>query len=173
MDLPVGGTRDDPHGDHVIDPDVTQSVAPQAGRAARHRFALRSNDLRLVERASVLITELGADLDRRLTNEHRPAERLRMLRDTTNRITRTANDAVIAYGRVSRAIRQELARPDSDAVAAENARAQLDAARARILHALSQAASRYPPIDADATASPEAETTPPTQPEPPKEPDAS
>jgi len=105
-------------------------------------------DVGLVQRAGATILELGAALDARLLNERRPAERMRMLRETTNRITRVANDAIQAYGRASRAVTAELQRPNTDPAAAQAMRLRLDAARAELMAALQVASQRYPPPDA-------------------------
>ena len=119
-----------------------------------NRLAIRLKDVALLQRASATILELGTALDARLLNERRPAERLRMLRETTNRITRTANDAIQAYDRASRAVAAELERPDTDPAAAREMRRRLDAARAELMAALQVASRRYPPVDAaDALAS--------------------
>jgi hypothetical protein len=115
--------------------------------AVGNRLAVRTKDLQLVQRASATILELGAALDARLLNERRPAERLRMLRETTNRITRTANDAIQAYGRASRAVTAELQRPNTDPAAAQEMRQRLDAARTEVMAALQVASLRYPSAD--------------------------
>jgi hypothetical protein len=104
---------------------------------------MRRADVVLVQRASAEIESLGADLDRRLQAETRPSERLRMIRETTNQITRLANDAIHAYGRASRAVKAEEQRPDSDQVAAREMRTRLDEARAAVLAVLEVAARRY------------------------------
>ena len=67
-----------------------------------------------------------------------------MLRETTNRITRTANDAVHAYRRASRAIEVELAKPDGDADAAHEMRTRLNDARSEVLRVIETASARYP-----------------------------
>jgi chromosome segregation ATPase len=117
---------------------------PAFSTSTQHRLGLRKNDLDLVQGASAAIADLGAELDRSLAREKRAAERLRMLRETTNRITRTANDAVHAYRRASRAIKTELERPDANVAAAEEMRRRLDEARAEVLRALEVAQERYP-----------------------------
>lgn len=115
----------------------------------RHRrLANRLEDVDIVERASRLIPELGAALDRKLARERRPAERVRMLRETTNRITRAANDAAQAYARTSRGIRAELERPDADVEGAQIMRARLDEARQDVLRALEDATQRFGLADA-------------------------
>jgi hypothetical protein len=104
---------------------------------------MRRADVLIVERAAVEIAALGTDLDGRLEVERRPTERLRMIRETTNQITRVANDAINAYGRASRAVRAEELRADPDLVAAGAMRARLDAARASVLEVLAVARTRY------------------------------
>jgi hypothetical protein len=125
---------------------------PAHASGSRRRLALRSSDVEAVQHASVLIAELGSALDAALTDERRPGERMRMLRETTNRITRTANDAVQAYRRVSQAVQAETARPDGDPAAAAGLRRRLDAARDDLLKALDAARQRYPWTDGDASA---------------------
>lgn len=66
-----------------------------------------------------------------------------MLRETTNRITRTANDAVHAYRRASRAIEIELAKPNGDGDAAREMRGLLNDARGEVLRVLEIAGGRY------------------------------
>lgn len=70
-----------------------------------------------------------------------------MLRETTNRIIRTANDAVHAYRRAIRAVDIERARPDADVAAANEMHAHLDAARLEVLRVLELAKKRYPWAD--------------------------
>ena len=110
-------------------------------------LSMRAKDVRVVERAALLIADLGADLDRQLGRERRPAEQLRMLRETTNRITRIANDAVNAYQRASRAVTAELAKPNGNKVAARQMRLVLDTARLEVLRALEMERHRYPSTD--------------------------
>ena len=132
-----------------------RSVVGSTGSLPRvaGRLAMRRADVVLVQRASAEIESLGADLDRRLQRESRPAERLRMIRETTNQITRLANDAINAYGRASRAVKAEEQRSDSDQVAAREMRTRLDEARAAMLAVLEVAGRRYGPDDAgDASA---------------------
>ena len=110
------------------------------------RLAGKMKDLGVVQHASGIILELGTALDARLLTEQRPAERMRMLRETTNRIVRTANDAAQAYSRASRAITAELERPNSDPAPAQAMRLRLDAARLAVMSALEVASRRYPPL---------------------------
>jgi hypothetical protein len=113
---------------------------------ARSRVVQRtSEDLSVVRYSGALIVDLDSELDRLLLSEQRPIERVRLLRETTNRITRAANDAVQAYRRASRAVRLELQRPDADVEAATATRARLDRARSDVLAALEVAKRRYPP----------------------------
>jgi hypothetical protein len=107
------------------------------------RLKMRRADVLIVERASVEIASLGTDLDRRLEAEARPKERLRMIRETTNQITRVANDAINAYVRASRAVRAEELRAEPDLVAANAMRTRLNAARAAVLSVLDEAQGRY------------------------------
>jgi hypothetical protein len=100
-----------------------------------------------------MIAELGSDLDRQLLAEARPSERLRMLRETTNRITRAANDAVHAYRRASRAVADELKRPAGDARAAAELQTHLHAARTEVLRVLALAQTLYPWAADDSSAS--------------------
>lgn len=130
---------------------TSRRPAPSFSTGTQHRLGLRRSDLEVVEAASAAITDLGRELDRQLAQERRPSERMRMLREATNRITRTANDAVQAYRRASRAIRNELERADANVEAAERMRTRLDEARANVLRALSVANERYAPEDRDGT----------------------
>ncbi|MGE5235391.1 MAG: hypothetical protein ACM3O7_03450 [Acidobacteriota bacterium] len=115
---------------------------------ARSRVAQRtSEDLSTVRFSGTLIADLDTELDRLLLSERRPTERVRLLRETTNRITRAANDAVHAYRRASRTVRLELERPDADVEAATATRARLDQARRDVLAALEVAKRRYPAVD--------------------------
>ena len=125
---------------------------PAFSTSTQHRLGLRRNDLEIVESASTTIADLGVELDRHLAKERRPSERMRMLREATNRITRTANDAVHAYRRASRAIKTELERPDANVETAERMRKRLDAARAKVLKALAVANERYPQGESEPTA---------------------
>jgi hypothetical protein len=100
-------------------------------------------DLQLLQRAPGSIADLIEILDRRLAEEQRPEERLRMLREATNQITRTANDAIQAYRRARAAVTAELEMPDGDQPHARKMSAQLDLARADVLEALEQTSHRY------------------------------
>ncbi len=122
------------------------------GSSTPQRLARRADDLAIVRKSSHLINDLGTELDRRLLGERRTKERMQMLRETTNRITRVANDAVLAYQRTSRTLRDELARADGDKVAAARMRKRLEAARADVLHALDLARQRYPEVTGETDA---------------------
>jgi hypothetical protein len=92
-----------------------------------------------------------------------------LLRETTNRITRVANDAIQAYQRANRSVANELTKPRGNVAAAMDARVVLDAGRSEILRALSAARRHYPPGDGDpdlpgAVNSSSAQVTPGTTP---------
>ncbi len=127
------------------------SVVGSSGSLPRvaGRLAMRRADVAMVQRASIEIESLGADLDRRLLEEKRPAERLRMIRETTNQITRLANDAINAYARASRAVRAEEQRGDADPAPAREMRRRLDEARAAMLAVLEVASRRYEPAPSE------------------------
>jgi hypothetical protein len=118
---------------------------PAHARVPRGRRRVGGSDLLILQRASVLIDELGADLDERIASEALAAERLRLLRATTARITRTANDAIQAYARARRALDAEIGRGGSGVEAALATRGRLGAARLELLRALASAGHRYPP----------------------------
>lgn len=120
-------------------------MPPLTNPPARPRAAVL--DTQHVERAAAMIVELGSDLDRRLQRETRPAERMRLLREATNRITRTANDAVQAYRRARRSLDAELRRPSADVEAMNRLGERLTTARADVLQALEAANARYPQAD--------------------------
>jgi hypothetical protein len=120
---------------------------PSHPRVPGGRIRTGGSDLLVIQRATQLIQDLGADLDRRLTRETRPTERMRMLRETTNRITRSANDAIHAYGRARKAVAVQLDRSDGRAEEALAMRDRLRSARLELLRALSDANHRYPWAD--------------------------
>ncbi|HEX6140179.1 MAG TPA: hypothetical protein VF013_06945 [Candidatus Limnocylindria bacterium] len=101
-------------------------------------------ELLVIERASLFIDDLGSDLDRLLASEPRATERLRLLRETTNRITRTANDAIQAYAKARRVIDAQLERADGNHELLLATRARLRSARQDLLRAISTANRRYP-----------------------------
>ena len=103
-----------------------------------------SGDLRAIRRATTRIEELSAALDRQLLREKRPEEQLRLLRQTTSQITRTANDAIQAYRRVTEGLRVESERDDTDPSEAARLSESLSDARSEMLHALEVASQRYP-----------------------------
>lgn len=89
------------------------------------------------------VVDLNNALDRALRDERRPDERLRMLRQTTNQITRGANDAIQANRRASAAVHAELHMPGGDSQQAHHLRLLLDAARADLLRVLEVTSHRY------------------------------
>ena len=127
-------------------------VAAVPNRPLNSRLARRGPDLLLIQRAPAAIADFNRTLDQRLATEERPAERLRMLREATNQITRTANDAIQAYRRARLAVTSELERTDGDWIEARRLSGELDRARADVLTALELAGHRYPPPAADAAA---------------------
>ena len=108
------------------------------------RLGRRGLDLQRVQRSAALIEALNADLDRRVAATTRPEERLRLLREATNQITRAANDAIQAYRRVAEAVRIELETKSGDEQAALEMREALNGARADLLRVLGVASQRYP-----------------------------
>jgi hypothetical protein len=99
-----------------------------------------------------MIADHSGTLDRRLAAEQRPEERMRMLREATNQITRSANDAIQAYRRARASVDAELQMPEGDLTHARRMSSDLDVARAAVLAALAQASQRYPsdsPTSAD------------------------
>ena len=107
------------------------------------RLGRRVADVRTVQYATAMIEDLNEDLERRLANETRPSERLRMLRETTNQVTRAANDAIQAYRRARATVDAELELPNGDLDGAREMRLVLDRARADVLTALELASRRY------------------------------
>ena len=109
------------------------------------RLTRRSSaDLRAIARATKRIEELSVILDRQINADARPEEQLRHLRQATGQITRTANDAIQAYRRVSHALRTEADQADADRDEVERASRNLAEARAKMLSALEVASQRYP-----------------------------
>lgn len=113
-------------------------------RPPNTRLGRREPDLLLLQNAPEMIAEYTRILDQRLANEQRPSERTRMLRETTNQITRTANDAIQAYHRARASVAAELEMPAGDHAHAKRMRAQLEVARKDVLAALETARVRYP-----------------------------
>jgi septal ring factor EnvC (AmiA/AmiB activator) len=112
---------------------------------ASSRLARRSSsDLRAIDRATRRIEELTVILDRQLSTEDREEERLKHLRQATGQITRSANDGIQAYRRISQALRAEASHADADPVEVADATRALADARARMLAALEVASRRYP-----------------------------
>ena len=99
--------------------------------------------MRAVERAAASVIEMNDSLDRLLATEQRPSERLRMLRETTNQITRAANDAIQAYRRARAAVDAELAMATGAHEQAEQMRLSLVTGRAALLAALQETSHRY------------------------------
>lgn len=113
-------------------------------RVPRGRSRVGGDELLIIQRATMLIDDLGSDLDSQLRAERRATERLQLLRRTANRITRTANDAIQAYGKARRTLDAELERTGGNVEAALAMRARLHAARLDLLRALRVASRRYP-----------------------------
>ncbi len=112
---------------------------------ANSRLTRRSSsDLRALDRATLRIEELSVILDHQLSTGERDDERLKDLRQATGQITRSANDGIQAYRRVSQALRAEVQHADADAVELADATRSLADARARMLTALEAASRRYP-----------------------------
>lgn len=126
------------------------ALLPVHPRFPRGRTGARNRQLLVVQRATALIGELGAELDRKLAVEPRPAERLRLLRETTNRITRAANDAIEAYRIAQRGLTTNPEGSDWGDSGALATPAQFRAARLELLSALEVASRRYPPARAPA-----------------------
>jgi hypothetical protein len=115
----------------------------QPPSASDRRLASRHRDLQLVQRATPAINEIRTSLNWLLVREMRAAERLRMLREATNRITRTANDAIQAYRRVKATLAVEIERPDGNRDRARSMLGQLHAARSEMLATLEEASRQY------------------------------
>lgn len=98
----------------------------------------------VIQQASALIEELGSTLDAQLGAQIHQAERLRLLREATNRITRAANDAIRAYGKGQRLIGSEMLRGDAHAADAAAMGRKLRGARLELLRVLETASQRYP-----------------------------
>lgn len=133
---------------------------PMHPRVPRGRSRVGAYELLEVQRATQAIDDLGADLDRQLMSETRESERLRMLREATNRITRTANDAIRAYAKGQRAIKTQLARTDENADAILAMRTSLQKARLDLLRALRRADRRYPKAAAEANPAADSRSAP-------------
>jgi hypothetical protein len=130
----------------ILVPFAERESRGAAGWEAARRYtrvARRIPDVRAVQRASASILDIGSALDRRQLAERRPAERLRMLREATNQITRTANDAIQAYRRASATVHAELAIPDGDHDEARAMRLELEAGRSELLRVLELMSGRY------------------------------
>jgi hypothetical protein len=116
-------------------------------RPPNTRLGRREPDVLLLQQAPSVIADLTRTLDQRLAKEERPAERMRMLREATNQITRTANDAIQAYRRARASVDAELKMPDGDHVHAKRMGAQLEIARKDVLAALETTSHRYPSVE--------------------------
>lgn len=112
-------------------------------RPSNTRLGRREPDLEFIRATPAAIADLTATLDRRLATERRPEERMRMLRETTNQITRTANDAIQAYRRTKAAVVAELKMPNGDWAHAKRLDLQLASARLDVLAALEATSHRY------------------------------
>jgi hypothetical protein len=126
-------------------PFSTAEVVPASSRP---RATSATSGVVAVERANALIIELGIELDHKLRGETRSSERLRMLRETTNQITRAANDAVQAFVRTKRMLEREIARDDARSAPAQELLVRLGTARRDLLASLEHAGRRYPQVDA-------------------------
>lgn len=104
-------------------------------------------DLRAIRTATRHIAELTAILDRQTGAESRPEEQMRDLRHATGQITRSANDGIQAYRRVSQALAAEASHADRDPDEVERTTRDLADARAGMLAALDVASKRYPWAD--------------------------
>ena len=127
---------------------TTRRAIPERSVGFNARSAME-RDLLLLQRAGLLITELGEDLDGRLEHEARPSERLRFVREATVRITRTANDAIQAYRRTRRILDASAAGTTGDGQEFAAMRARLSTDRRALLAVLDKAAARYPEAPAD------------------------
>lgn len=129
---------------------AVQSSAVARGTGLRHPRVPRSrnpaggHELMLIQQASALIEELGSTLDVQLGAQSDEAERLRLLREATNRITRAANDAIRAYGKGQRLVGSEMQRGDGHAADAAAMGRKLRGARLELLRVLETASQRYP-----------------------------
>ncbi len=120
-------------------------VYPEALIRSTTRLSRRSSgDLRAIRHATTRIEELSAQLDGELARELRPEEQLRLLRQTTSQITRTANDAIQAYRRLTEGLRAESERGDTDPAEAVRTGQAIADARSEMLNALEVASRRYP-----------------------------
>jgi len=120
-------------------------VYPETLIRSTTRLSRRSSgDLRAIRHATTRIEELSAQLDGELARELRPEEQLRLLRQTTSQITRTANDAIQAYRRLTEGLRAESERGDTDPAEATRTAQAISDARAEMLTALEVASRRYP-----------------------------
>jgi hypothetical protein len=103
--------------------------------------------LRAIRSATTRIEELTSILDRQIGADSRPEEQMRHLRQATGQITRSANDAIQAYRRVTQALVAEKSHADADREETERTRRELARARRAMLRALELASKRYPWAD--------------------------
>jgi hypothetical protein len=136
---------------------VTILSQPSHPRVPLTRNRLAAYDLRVIQRATSLVRELDGELEAQLRHAAGAADRLRLLRETANQITRTANDAVHAYRRANRSVDTELGRDAANIQAATEVRGLLHAARRDLLAVLDSASRHYP--SAEAITAPAAERT--------------
>jgi hypothetical protein len=97
-----------------------------------------------MRRATKSIEELTAILDRQLGDDPRPSAQMIHLRQATGQITRSANDGIQAYRRVSQALRAESEHTDGDDAEYGRTARHLADARAAMLRALEAVSTRYP-----------------------------
>jgi hypothetical protein len=137
-----------------------ERVVPERRLGFNARSAIE-RDLLLLGRAALLIEEFGEHLDEQLALEARPSERLRFVRETTVRITRTANDAIQAYRRTKRVLDASETGATGDGQGFAAMRERLSADRRALLAVLDKAAARYPEAAPDADITPETDATTP------------
>lgn len=134
-----------PSGGSALQPSSrARGTAGLHPRVPRSRTQGGGQELLVIQQASALIEELGTALDAQLESQAQPAERLRLLREATNRITRAANDAIRAYGRGQRIVGSEMERGERHAARAEVMGGKLRGARLELLRVLETAGQRYP-----------------------------
>ena len=122
---------------------IIPSVIPERG-VGSSRWRAIERDLRLLRSAALLIAQLGEELDQRLEAEVQPSERLRLVRETTVQITRTANDAIKGYRNTKQFLDTSVAGARGDGQEFTAIRTRLSTERRALLAALDRAAARYP-----------------------------
>lgn len=140
--------------------ETVERTAPERRLGFNARSAIQ-RDLLLLHGAALRIEEFGEELDRQLEREARPSERLRFVRETTVRITRTANDAIQAYRRTKRVLDAPVADATGDGQGFAAIRERLSADRRALLGVLDKAAARYPDATPDSSITPETEAAGP------------